>query len=127
VGSHAAMVYAGGRNQISYYDATNGALKYASGGAGGWTVSTVDSAGGDVGAYTGIAYDNFSRTHISYYDAVNGDLKVARTIPPTSGGGGGGGGGGGCFVDTAANNGGGGLFLKILKTGRHWLHSIGQP
>ncbi len=37
-----------GDPRVSYYDATNGDLKYASESGGGWTLETVDAAG-DVG------------------------------------------------------------------------------
>jgi hypothetical protein len=59
---------------ISYYDATNGNLKYATNASGSWVIQTVDSAG-DVGGYTSIATDSNNKVHISYYDATNHDLK----------------------------------------------------
>jgi hypothetical protein len=61
---------------ISYYDATNGDLKYATNTSGSWVIQTVDSAG-NVGGYTSIAVDSNNKVHISYYDATNGDLKYA--------------------------------------------------
>jgi len=64
---------------ISYYDATNGDLKYTtkpvSGGA--WAAPvTVDSAG-NVGRYSSIATDSNNNMHISYHDSTNYDLKYA--------------------------------------------------
>ncbi len=38
---------------ISYYDSTNGALKYATNASGAWVAATVDNAG-NVGWYTSI-------------------------------------------------------------------------
>ncbi len=61
---------------ISYYDATNQDLKYATNGGGSWVYTTIDSAG-SVGQYTSIALDSNDKVHISYYDATNQDLKYA--------------------------------------------------
>jgi hypothetical protein len=62
---------------ISYYDATNGDLKYAKRtGASSWQIDVVDSVG-DVGQYTSIALDAGGNPHISYYDVSNQDLKYA--------------------------------------------------
>jgi hypothetical protein len=62
---------------ISYYDATNGDLKYAKRtGAASWQIDVVDSAG-DVGQYTSLALDAGGNPHISYYDVSNQDLKYA--------------------------------------------------
>ena len=65
---------------ISYYDQTQGDLKYAFQDATGWHVEVVDSTG-DVGEYTSIELDNAGFPHISYYDRGNGDLKVAAQGP----------------------------------------------
>jgi len=77
---------------ISYYDATNGDLKYARqatddlisdgkflGGTryGDWLVFTVDSVG-TVGRYSSIKIDSLGRPCISYYDVNNKALKFAR-------------------------------------------------
>jgi len=64
---------------ISYYDYTNGDLKYAYKNASGWHIETVDSEG-DVGQSTSIALRKlglWELPHISYYDYTNGDLKYA--------------------------------------------------
>ncbi len=75
-----------GKVHISYYDCTNGDLKYATNrgvtpGTGNcintdFNCETVDSEG-DVGQYSDIAIDLNNKVHISYYDATNGDLKYA--------------------------------------------------
>jgi PKD repeat protein len=62
---------------ISYYDSTNGDLKYARWMGSFWANQTIDS-GGDVGKYTSIALDSNDYPHISYYDSTNGDLKYAK-------------------------------------------------
>jgi hypothetical protein len=78
VGSYASLALdAQNRPHISYYDATNGDLKYATLGTGGWSVSVVDSVG-DVGRHSSIALDASGNPHISYYDTTNGNLKYAR-------------------------------------------------
>ena len=61
---------------ISYYDATNYALKYAVNASGDWVTSTIDGAG-DVGQFSSIAVDSNNQVHISYYDATNHALKYA--------------------------------------------------
>ena len=66
----------GGNPHISYYDSTNGDLKYAYHDGTSWQIETVDSAG-DVGLYTSLALDSGGNPHISYYDDTNADLKYA--------------------------------------------------
>jgi len=61
---------------ISYYDAANHALMYATNASGLWVAETVDSAG-DVGGYTSIATDSNNKVHISYRDETNRYLKYA--------------------------------------------------
>ncbi|MDO8282002.1 MAG: hypothetical protein Q7U10_05175 [Thermodesulfovibrionia bacterium] len=65
-----------GKMHISYRDATNADLKYATNASGLWVITTVDSTG-DVGSSTSIAIDSLNKVHISYYDATNADLKYA--------------------------------------------------
>jgi hypothetical protein len=65
------------RSRISYYDVTNGNLKFASSNGSTWTISTVDSAG-DVGQYSSLAIDYLGNVHVAYYDATNHDLKYAK-------------------------------------------------
>src|SRR5574341_1308716 len=66
-----------GNPHISYYDYTNGNLKYAKWTGSAWNNQTVDSAG-DVGWHTSIALDSAGNPHISYYDYTNGNLKYAK-------------------------------------------------
>lgn len=68
---------------VSYYDATNGSLKFHRCGSttcvGGSTYTlTLDGAGAgtDVGRATSMAFGSDGYPIISYYDATNGDLKV---------------------------------------------------
>lgn len=67
---------ANGFPRISYYDATNGDLKYAKFNGNTWEVETIDTVG-DVGSYSSLGIDFQDRGHIAYYDATNGDLKYA--------------------------------------------------
>ena len=62
------------RIHISYYDATNTALKYATDASGSWINSTIDSTN-DVGGCTSIAVDSNDGIHISYYNATDSALK----------------------------------------------------
>jgi hypothetical protein len=61
---------------ISYYDETNGDLRYVERFGSGWLITIVDTPG-DVGLYTSLALDKFDRPHISYYKKSTGDLKYA--------------------------------------------------
>ncbi len=67
---------------ISYVDATNGDLKYATNASGSWQELTVDSLGdvGPVFSSRSIAIDSNNKIHISYYDATNGYLKYATDV-----------------------------------------------
>ncbi|TVL99665.1 MAG: hypothetical protein CV087_17085 [Candidatus Brocadia sp. WS118] len=57
VGSYSSMaIDSSGKLHISYYDATNLDLKYATNASGSWVTTTVDSAG-KVGKYTAVALD----------------------------------------------------------------------
>jgi len=61
---------------ISYYDESNGNLKYANNTADSWQNCTIDTAG-DVGQYTSICVDANDKVHISYHDETSQDLKYA--------------------------------------------------
>jgi hypothetical protein len=63
------------RPHISYYDATNGTLKYAWWTGSSWNIETVDDRG-DVGRYSSLALDSSDRPYISYYNATTGDLEI---------------------------------------------------
>ena len=67
---------AAGYPHVSYYDRTNGDLKYAYQDADGWHIETVDSAG-DMGQYTSLELDSSGNPHISYIDATSKSLKYA--------------------------------------------------
>jgi predicted DNA-binding antitoxin AbrB/MazE fold protein len=76
-GQHVSLaVDSAGKGHISYYDSSNGFLKYATNASGSWFKETVDDTG-DVGLYTSIAVDLSGNVHISYYDATSGNLKYA--------------------------------------------------
>jgi hypothetical protein len=77
---------------ISYYDNTNGDLKYATNASGVWVTVTVDSVW-DVGYHTSLALDSSGKAHISYYDYTNSDLKYATNAS-------------GAWVITAVDSGG---------------------
>jgi len=77
VGRHCSIdVDSDGFPHISYYDNTNGNLKYVKWTGTDWNITTVDSIG-DVGDYSSIALDSNDRPHVSYYDATNDRLKYA--------------------------------------------------
>ena len=59
---------------ISYYDSTNGDLKYATDKSGSWVTTSIDTSG-NVGSYTSIAIDSNDDVHISYRDTTNTELK----------------------------------------------------
>src|SRR5437667_55015 len=72
-------VDASGRVHVSYYDETNGDLKYATCAAScttaaNWQSVAVDQSG-FVGPYTSLGVDGSGRVHVSYHDGTNGDLK----------------------------------------------------
>jgi hypothetical protein len=76
VGSYASVaIDDNNRPHISYFDATNGKLKYATIIEGDWKPETVTAAGsGVVGQYTSIDVDTHNRPHIVYYDVTNQKL-----------------------------------------------------
>ena len=87
VGLYTSLAVVNGNPAISYYDATNGDLKFAratdASGTAWATPLTLDSTG-DVGLYTSLAMVN-GNPAISYYDATNGNLKFIRSVdPPTT-------------------------------------------
>lgn len=66
---------------ISYYDETNGNLKFARSDNGGisWTTMTVDSFD-DVGRYSSVDISSDGETvFISYWDVTNNDLNFAKS------------------------------------------------
>ena len=80
VGQYTTLLVVNGNPAISYYDVTNGNLKYvratnASGTA--WGTPVVLDSTGDVGSYASMVIAN-GNPAISYYDLTNGDLKFVR-------------------------------------------------
>ena len=68
VGSGAALALDGsGKAHISYYDASNQDLKYATNKSGLWVTETVVSSG-DVGIYSDIAIDGWGDPSIVYFN-----------------------------------------------------------
>jgi LPXTG-site transpeptidase (sortase) family protein len=75
------MKWDGAAATISYYDATNGALKIAycqDADCSSATIETIDDAG-DVGWDTSL---ELGSSYVSYYDVTNGDLKYAYVPDP---------------------------------------------
>jgi hypothetical protein len=82
VGMYTSLALDGSGNpHISYYDATNGKLKYVSWDDDedhwGWPEIVGPITGGDWGRYTSLALDGSDNPHISYFDADNQFLKYA--------------------------------------------------
>jgi hypothetical protein len=65
-----------GKPSISYYDHTNGNLKYAERTGSSWHCVGLDGAFADVGLCTSLAFDTSGCPAISYYDSTNGNLKI---------------------------------------------------
>lgn len=61
---------------VSFYDRTNGDLKFTCRTNRKWAIETVDSDG-DVGLYSSLAFDRFSTPYISYYSKSEQKLKIA--------------------------------------------------
>ena len=59
---------------ISYYNYTDGDLKYAAWDGSSWNIEVPDSAG-SVGYCSSLALDSSDWPHIGYFDSTNGDLK----------------------------------------------------
>lgn len=66
------------QTMISYYDASQGDLKFALQSGGFWTKETVDSTG-DTGVQTSLALYPNGQPAISYFDTTNGAIKFATT------------------------------------------------
>ncbi len=62
---------------ISYYDRTNGGLKYITNASGSWVTTTVDYIGYGYLTATSIAIDSNNKVHVSYSRGDIGDLKYA--------------------------------------------------
>ncbi len=68
---------------ISYYDVTNGDLKFAGRAGKGWNYFTVEN-NGNTGLYTSIAFFGTSTVGISYFRADTGELKFTTWNGSTS-------------------------------------------
>jgi len=84
VGQYTSLAIINGNPAISYYDATNGDLKFArndnADGSGAWTLTTVDTGGTNVvGQHTSLTVV-LGNAAISYHDVTSGDLKYARSL-----------------------------------------------
>ncbi|MFC2000335.1 leucine-rich repeat domain-containing protein, partial [Chloroflexota bacterium] len=78
VGQYSSLSFDGSGNPaVSYYDNSNGDLKYAHWDGSSWDITTVDT-GGDVGWCTSLAFDNSGNPSISYIDVSSHYLKLAR-------------------------------------------------
>lgn len=62
---------------MSYFDSTNGNLKYATNASGSFAVSTIDNDANTIGEYSSIAIDADNVVHVVYYDQTDSDLKYA--------------------------------------------------
>jgi hypothetical protein len=81
IGTHASITTDSSDNiLISYYDTTNGNLKFAKSTDSGstWSTSTVDSDF-DTGQFTSITTDSSDNIIISYFEATNDDLEFAKS------------------------------------------------
>lgn len=85
VGRYTSLVLdSANKAHISYYDKTNGNLKFAhevgtggNCGSGLWQCDTIDNSSHDVGEHTSIALDASGYPQIAYEDETWGDLKYA--------------------------------------------------
>ncbi len=66
---------------ISYYDESNGDLKYCYWTADRWVEETIDYQG-NVGGFPSLALDRYDQPHISYHDYTHHDLKYAHKNGP---------------------------------------------
>ena len=64
---------------ISYYDRTNGDLKWTYWNGNSWIVGVLDSDG-DVGRFSSITLRDDDVPFISYHDFTNGDLKLITPL-----------------------------------------------
>ncbi len=79
VGEYSSLALdSNGNPHISYYDGSNGDLKYAQWTGTSWSIDIVDSTG-NVGRYCSLVLDNKDYPHIAYFDdSPNLDVKYAN-------------------------------------------------
>lgn len=75
---------AAGDVYISYYDATNGDLRFLHPRKNGVDYAIIDPEG-DTGKYSVMVLDSAERPHVVYYDATNMAIKVASWSPGAMG------------------------------------------
>jgi hypothetical protein len=89
VGLHTAIATQGQTIHISYFDATNGALKYARKDGAKWHIHTVDNNGKKVGRFTSLTLVN-GQPVIAYFVADDGKgqsalrIALAQSAAPSS-------------------------------------------
>ena len=85
VGKYTSQAIVAGKPAVSYYDVTNGDLKFvrASNAAGtAWDAPVTIDSTGDVGQYASLVVVD-GNPAVAYYDATNGDLKYVRATDAT--------------------------------------------
>jgi len=65
------------RPHISYYDATNGDLKYAFQTGSSWTLESIYTSGSDAGKYNSLALDLDGNAFVSFFDDTYDNLMLA--------------------------------------------------
>ena len=76
IGLHTSLVMASSKPQISYYDAINEKLKFATYNGETWSAEDID-INSEVGLYTSLNLYSDDDPGVSYYDANLGNLKYA--------------------------------------------------
>jgi hypothetical protein len=62
---------------ISYYDASQGALKIATQQGNYWDIHTIDDGSKDIGRYTNLAIDKDDRVHVTYQNTTDYSIWYA--------------------------------------------------
>src|SRR3990167_684562 len=109
VGSYNAIVASGGTAHISYYYATNGALKYTTGSGSSWSTSTLANSE-DLGRYSSMVLDSAGNIHVAYYEADQANLKYATNTS------------GSWVAETVDSTGDVGMYASLGIDTRGYLH-----